>query len=67
MYQPLHLLLNLSIQGKDQLICMLYKPVIYDVQNFRTSQSTDASVNITTKHRADIRIELMLKMMLKMG
>lgn len=31
MYQPLHLLLNLSIQGKDQLICMLYKLLIYDV------------------------------------
>lgn len=66
MYQPLHLLLNLSIQGKDQLICMLYKPLIYDVQNFRTSQSTDASVNIQQSIE-QTRIELMLKMMLKMG
>lgn len=31
MYQSLHLLLNLSIQGKGQLICMLHKPLIYDV------------------------------------
>lgn len=46
MYQPFHLLFNLSIQGKDQLICNLYKPLIYDVQNVQTSQSTDASISI---------------------
>lgn len=46
MYQPFHLLFNLSIQGKDQLICNLYKPLIYEVQNVQTSQSTDASISI---------------------